>query len=140
MSLSYQDLTLEFYIVFLLTIIFTFLFSFAISKRLTSPIRQLIKRANELSKGELKTRIYLETKDEFEDLARAFNQIAEDVEKSHAMVKKAHKLVGVKVKARTQELEETIVDLEQKLDSRTRELKKAVEEFEGFRKTTSNQD
>ena len=103
-SLSYQNLTLESYIVFLLTIIFTFLFSFVISKKFTSPIKQLIRRANELSKGELKTRIYFETKDEFEDLARAFNQIAEDIDKSHSMVKKAKQLVGVKVKARTQEL------------------------------------
>ena len=133
-ALSYKELNLELYLIFLLTLIFTFLFSLAIGQRFVFPVKKLIRRATELSKGSLKTRIYLETKDEFEELARIFNQIAEELERSHSMVEKAKDTVSIKVRARTKELEENMESLERKVKDRARELQRMIDEFEKFQK------
>jgi len=137
-ALSYEELKVEFYLIFSLVVIFIFLFSLTIGQRLVSPIKEITRKAIELSKGSLKTRIYLETKDEFEELARVFNQIAEELERSHSMVEKAKNTVSVKVRARTKELEESIESLKQKVKNRAREreleiieLKKALQQAQG---------
>ena len=70
----------------------------------------------------------MESKDEFAELARVFNTIAEELETSHAQGSDAEKSVGVKVRARTQELEETMNALEQKVKNRTIELERLMSE------------
>lgn len=133
-ALNYQQLGIESYLILSLLLIFTFLFSFVITKRFVFPVEKIIRRATELSKGSLKTRIYLETKDEFEELAKVFNQIAEELEKSHSMVEKAKDTVSIKVRARTKELEENIKVLEGKVKNRARDLQKMIDEFEKFQR------
>ncbi len=133
-ALVYKEFNIEFYLVLLLALIFTFSFSLAIGQKFVSPIKKLIRRGEELSKGSLKTRIYLETKDEFEELAMVFNQIAEELERSHSMVEKAKDAVSIKVRARTKELEENIERLERKVKDRARELQRMIDEFEKFQK------
>lgn len=135
-ALNYERLDMNFYIVFALTAIYIFLFGFATGQRFAMPVRKLLKRATDLSEGDLTTRIYLETKDEFGDLAKIFNKIADELEESRSKTEITEKSVGVKVKARTQALEETINALEQKVKNRTLELQRIVDESEKIQEKT----
>lgn len=123
-----EGLNWVFYLIIFFLLIFVFFFGLAIGQNLSSPIRSILDKANELSQGNLSSRVYLETKDELSELAKAFNKIAEDLQISHDQEANAEKSVGLKVKARTQELEETIDALEQKVKNRTIELERLIEE------------
>lgn len=112
----------------LLLTIFVFFYGFSTGQNLSSPVKKLLDRATELNKGDLKTRVYLETKDEMSDLAKIFNEIAEKLEKSYANEETTEKSVDIKVRAKTQALEETINALEQKIKNRTIELQKIADE------------
>jgi methyl-accepting chemotaxis protein len=130
MATGYDKLDQGFYIVFLFFSVYIFLFGVATGESLSSPIKKLIERATQLSEGDLKTRIYLETKDEFGELGKIFNKIAEDLEESKTAGARAEGSIDIRVKARTQALEETINALEQKIRNRTIELDKASKELE----------
>jgi len=135
-ALNYERLDANFYIVFALTAVYIFLFGFATGQRFAMPVKKLLKRATDLSEGDLTTRIYLESKDEFGELAQIFNKIADELETSRLKTETTEKSVGIKVKARTQELEETISALEQKVKNRTIELQRIVDESEKIQEKT----
>ncbi|MCX6719560.1 MAG: HAMP domain-containing protein [Candidatus Staskawiczbacteria bacterium] len=139
-GIDHEKLNPEFYIILGLFIVYVFLFGLAIGQNLSSPVKKLLDKANELSKGNLSSRVYLETKDEFAELAKAFNKIAEDLEESHVQGENAEKSVGIKVKARTQELEETIQALEQKVKNRTIELERLVGESSKLQADAKNKE
>lgn len=132
-ALDHDRLDTAFYIVLLILTVFVFLFGFATGQEFASPIKKLLERAIELSNGNLSSRVYLETKDELAELAKVFNKIAEELESSQVRQEKTEQSVGVKVKAKTQELEETINALEQKVKNRTAELERLVKEADKSR-------
>jgi len=125
-ALEYEKLDVNFYIVLFLLAFFVFVFGFATGQTFTSPVKELLNRATELSKGNLSARAYLETKDEFSELASVLNKIAEELEESHLREENSEKSINLKVKARTQDLEETIKALDQKIKNRTIELEKLI--------------
>ena len=137
-SIGYAQPGPSFYVVVLFFVIFMFFFGIAVGQNLTSPLKKLLDRAIELSKGNLSSRVYLETKDEFSELANTFNKIAEELQESHEQGANIEKSVGIQVRARTQELEETINALEQKVKNRTIELGKLTEELNKLRAEISN--
>ncbi len=124
---------LSFYIILLLLVLYLFLFGFTVGQRIAFPVKKLLQRAQDLSRGDLASRVYLETKDEFEDLIRVFNQIAEEIQETHSKLKSVESAVDIKVKARTHSLEETIIALEQKIKNRTIELERLMQECERLR-------
>lgn len=132
-ALYFESLTIEIYAIFTLVAIFIFLFGFAIGQKFSSPVKQLLEKAEQLSKGELGSRIYLETKDEFEELSKAFNKIAEELQESHTATEKAEDVADLKIRAKTKELEETINVLEQKVKNRAAEIQKIITESENIR-------
>jgi len=125
-ALEYDALDPNFYVILVLLTLFMFFFGFATGQNLSSPVKKLLDRANELKNGNLSSRVYLETKDEFAELGRAFNQIAEELESSKNLEEKTEKSVDIKVRARTQELKDTIDMLEQKVRNRTVEHEKIM--------------
>lgn len=139
-ALNYEKLDRSFYIVFVLVAIYIFLFGFATGQRFTIPVKKLLKRATDLSEGDLTTRIYLETKDEFGDLAKIFNKIADELEESRSKTETTEKSVDIKVKARTQALEETINALEQKVRNRTLELQRIADESKKIQEKTKTKE
>ena len=72
----------------------------------------------------------------YNDLVEIFNKIADELEKSHSETETTEKSVGIRVKARTQVLEETINALEQKVKNRTIELQRIVDESEKIQEKT----
>jgi methyl-accepting chemotaxis protein len=134
-ALNYENLGPSFYIVFLPLVIYIFSFGFAVGQNFVSPIKKLLEKATEISKGNLSSRVYLQTKDELSQLADILNQIAEELEESHIDGEMIEKTTDVKVKARTRVLEETVSALEEKIKNRTVELEKMMRES----KTLQNQ-
>jgi methyl-accepting chemotaxis protein len=139
-ALNYENLNEQIYIVFALMAIFIFLFGFAIGQRFAKSIKKLLEKVEELSKGELKSRIYLETKDEFEELAESFNKIAEELEKSHTAVEGAKNVADVKIRAYMQESEEEINNLRQKIKNRDQEFQRIVEESERLQELVKSRE
>ena len=77
---TYQILDYNFYIILIPLTAFLFLFGFATGQKFASPVKELLKDADYLSKGNLKVRFNLKDRDELGQLAKVFNKIAEDFE------------------------------------------------------------
>jgi len=140
LAINYEQLQPSFYIVIFFLIIFVFFFGLATGQNLSSPLKKLLDKATELSKGDLSSRVYLETKDELSELANIFNKIAEELQVSHDQEANVEKSVGIKVKAKTQELEEIISALEQKVKNRTIELERLIKESDRLQETVKNKE
>jgi len=127
-SFTPTEMSPSFYIILFLLSVFIFFYGLHVGQTVALPVKKILKRAIDLSKGDLKTRFYLETKDEFGELAEIFNKIADDLEKSRLNTENSEKSVDIKVKAKTQDLEETINALEQKVKNRTIEIERIMQE------------
>jgi len=132
-AVDYEELRPSFYLVLLFVAIYVFFFGYATGERFASPVKELLERANKLSEGDLSNRIYLDTKDEISELAKIYNKMAEELEASCEREKNTEKSVDIKVRAKTQALEETINALEQKINNRTIELQRLAKELEDFK-------
>lgn len=128
MALNYNQLGPSFYVILLLLSIYIFSFGFAIGQNISSPIKELLKKARELSGGNLSSRVYLETKDELAELADILNKIAEELQENHIDEEIIEKTTEMKTRARTEVLNETITALEQKIRNRTSDLEKITGE------------
>src|SRR5579863_4233341 len=83
-ALNYNNLNWMFYVVFAFLVAYVFLFGFATGQDFTKPIKNLLKKADDLSKGDLKSRFYSESKDELGQLANVFNRIADQLEEGNS--------------------------------------------------------
>ena len=101
-AIDHERLDPNFYIILSLLAVYVFCFGFATGHTFASPVKKLLDRATELSKGNLSSRVYLETKDELAELAKVFNKIADELQESYAQKENTEKSVDIKVKARTQ--------------------------------------
>ena len=139
-ALNYETLNFNFYLVLCLLIIYIFLFGFATGQNFAVPVRKLLQRADDLSKGDLDSRFYSESKDEIGELAKVFNKIAADFQQTKEQSQTLEKSLDIKVKARTEALEETIQALEQKVKNRTMELEHLAVNVEKFQQDTKTRD
>lgn len=119
----------SFYFLLFCLLVFVFFFGLAAGQRAVSPVKKILQKANELSEGNLSSRIDLETKDELSELAKIFNKLAEELQESREREANAEKSISIKVKARTQEFQETINALEQKVKNRTIELERLLAQY-----------
>jgi HAMP domain-containing protein len=117
-----------------LAIIFSFISSRKISLYLASPIEEFKRGIEIIRKGNLSHQIKLETGDEIEELARAFNQMTKDLEESRANLEESKAVLEIKVAARTRELREIAERQEEIIKERTKELEEKIEELEKFHK------
>jgi nitrogen fixation/metabolism regulation signal transduction histidine kinase len=129
-ALDYERINASFYIVLFFVAIYVFFFGYATGEKFASPVQELLERATQLTQGNLSNRIYLNTKDELAELAEVFNKLASELEESTNREKNAEKSLDIKIRAKTQSLEETINALEQKVKNRTIELERITGESE----------
>ncbi|MDI6602512.1 MAG: HAMP domain-containing protein [Patescibacteria group bacterium] len=115
-----------------LTIIFIALISFYFAKEVTNPLKHLREGAETIGKGNLDYRIKIKTGDEIEELANAFNKMAEDLKRSYTALEESKKVLEIKVAARTKELKELAEGLEEEVERRTKEVRERMEELEKF--------
>ncbi len=91
-------------VLLLLGLVIAFFAGLFLARRMVGPIQALQQGAAEIGAGHLSRRISVKTGDELEALAQQFNDM-------------------------TRRLQESYVDLEQKVEARTRELARSVEEM-----------
>lgn len=85
----------------------------AISKSITTPIRQLIKGVRSVQQGNLGQKIYIDSNDEFGQLGSAFNNMISDLKKYEDELQAYNKNLEFKVEERTHELQTTLNQLKQ---------------------------
>ena len=64
----------------LISLVISFLLVYILSKRITSPLKQMTDAARKISSGNWKTRIHLKGNDEITVLADSFNQMVDNLE------------------------------------------------------------
>ena len=139
-ALDYSVLNINFYIVFSVFVVYVFFFGFAIGQNFVSPLKKILQRADELIKGDLSSRVYLESKDELEELAKVFNELANKLEENKSTIEATEKGVDIKVRVRTEALEETITALEQKIKNRTLELQKMISDSQKLQEDVKSKE
>jgi len=121
--------------VFLIVLLTGFV-SFYFSRRITRPLEQLRAGASVIGEGNLSHRIKIQTGDEIESLADAFNKMAQAVGSSRKALEESKEVLEIKVGARTKELKELAESLEEKVERRTKQLSQRVDELERFHRLT----
>ncbi len=134
---NYQNLDSGAYTVLYLLVIFIFLFGFVAGRNLALPIKQLLKRTDDIKKGDFKSRFYLKSKDELGELAVSLNSIAEELEKNKNKDEAVKKSDFLKTKTRILILEEIVNSLEKKVKNRSLELQQEIANSEKLKKELS---
>ncbi|MCX6814357.1 MAG: ATP-binding protein [Candidatus Aenigmarchaeota archaeon] len=109
-TLGNQSLSTSLLIFSILSIIAAVI-GFLLTKTLSNPIIRLTNASNELGKGNLDVKVDIKSKDEIGMLAKSFNQMAADLERSRNEIKK-----------HSEELEKVVSDRTGELDTKLREL------------------
>lgn len=131
-----QNFKFQVLITLLIITVLSIFVSALISRNVSRSIRKLLEGTKAISKGNFSYRIKISSKDELGELANSFNQMAQQLEKSHAILEESKKILEIRVKARTRELEELAQVLEDKVEARTKELQERIEELERFHRLT----
>lgn len=132
-ALDYEDLDSSFYLVSGTIVAFIFLFGFAMGHTYAEPVKEILKKADVIGSGNLKQRADVKTKDEIEELSKAFNKITEGLEKSTSDMENLKKSSDIKFKTKDLVSEKVIDALEEKVKNRTAELERTVAELEKLR-------
>ncbi|MEK7790484.1 MAG: ATP-binding protein [Deltaproteobacteria bacterium] len=85
-----------------------------VSNSIISPIELLAGVTKEIGAGDLRQRVPVSSSDEMGELAIAFNQMTESLEKANAEIQELNKGLEKKVEERTKELRLTLEDLQLK--------------------------
>jgi methyl-accepting chemotaxis protein len=127
-----------FFVIVIFICVFIFFYGLSTGQKIAFPVRDLLNKAVNLSRGDLKIRSYSEERDEIGELARIFNKIAEELEDSRSVQENGEKTLSIKVQAKTKELAETISALEDKVKNRTVELEKIFKENNDLKNEINN--
>lgn len=131
-ALEYDKMRPEFYLVLFFVSIAIFFFGYSVGEKFASPLQELIERANDLQAGDFSKRVYLDTKDELEELAQIYNNLAEKLQESYDRQRATESTIDLRTRAKTQALEERMDALDQKVHNRTAELEKALKEIDNL--------
>ena len=124
---SYQNASGVFYSLIYFLVLFVVLFGLFVGKRFSRPLKRIVKAANELADGNVKSRAHVGGFDEMGQLAASLNKIAQAMEKTHQEKETLKHSVAMKVSSIVRPLHDTIEALEQKAKNRTMEFHKANE-------------
>lgn len=112
------------------TLISFFLILFLISQFITSPIGKLRKGVLKMKQGDLGYNVEINSIDEIGELAKTFNTMSKDLNKSRIELEEYSKNLEIQVKERTKELHEKSNNLE----LANKELKKAQNKLSDMNK------
>lgn len=126
-ALNYQSLNILMYAVLYLLLAFLLLFGIFVARHTAKPLHKIIKAADELADGNVKSRAHVAGSDELVRLAASLNKIAQRMERIHHEKEKLHRSVAVKVNSMVQPFHDTIEALEEKAKNRTMEFHRANE-------------
>jgi len=127
-------------LIVLLVLALGFFTSLILAEKMVKPIRYFIEGAEKIGGGDLDYRFGIKTGDEIEQLAESFNKMTEQLQRSRRDLQEANDVLEIRVKARTEELEEFAKGLNEQVDERTKELRERLDELERFHKLTVNRE
>lgn len=107
---------------------------FLLRRILLNPIMALYHGMQKVKKGNLEIQIETKSKTEIGELATTFNEMINDLRRSHTALEEAKAVLEVKVQARTKELRELAEGLEEEVKRRTKEVYEKMEELERFQR------
>lgn len=79
------EITFLFIICAIVTALVAFFFVFFVSRKITSPIKQMNQMAKRITKGDFSNRIIVDTNDEIAELAASLNSMSKSLQKSEEM-------------------------------------------------------
>ncbi len=79
---------------------------------LTRPLVSLTQAAKDLAQGQWQTRLQVDRSDEVGDLARSFQSMAQQLQGSFSRLEEANQTLELRVNQRTEELQETVQNLQ----------------------------
>lgn len=126
----YENLNSSFYFILPPLLFFIFLFGFATGRNYAAPIKKLIKNADDISRGNVKSKFDSISKDEIGELAKTFGKIVQSFEKNKYEVESLKKSADIKFKTKDLLSKQLVNALEQKIKNRSSELDKAVANLE----------
>lgn len=133
-ALNYEHLTSPFYVVSGLLVAFVLLFGCAMGNNYSLPVRELLKEADmAVKKATSKNHLQSETKDEVEQLSKAFNVIVQGLSQKSSDMETFKKSSDIKFKTKDIVSEKVIDVLEEKVKNRTVELERVSVELERTR-------
>ena len=112
------------------------LFVVVFSSKIIAPLETLLKAVKEISAGNLLVRARVKTNDEVEELAESFNKMAEAIEAAQENLQDINRVLEIRVRARTRQLEEQRNALIKENELKTRQLRERLEELEKFHRLT----
>lgn len=83
-----------------------------IARRISQPILKLAEASNKIASGNLDVSVEIKTGDEIEILARSFNHMVKDLKRSRKELEEWGMSLDIKVKEKTEELQEKVEELE----------------------------
>jgi len=110
--------------------------SLLISRRIVHPIELMSQAIKRFGGGNFSERVFVRTRDELQDLAQGFNQMAHDLGEYHRAEEEAKNVLEVRIMAKTKELQELVAMQEEVIKARTGELQRRVDELERFQRIT----
>jgi len=125
------------FLISIISVIIAITIGYFIAKNISRPIEQIKKVTDDVSGGNLKTRIRIKSKDETGELASSFNEMIDNLEKSKEKMEDYNKQLEKDVVDRTKEINKAKViledyngQLEKDVADRTKELSSKVDELE----------
>lgn len=126
-ALNYQYLNVAIYFMLYLLLLFLLLFGIFVARHTSKPLHKIIKAADELADGNVKSRAYVKSNDELGQLAKSLNKIAQNMERTAQEKEKIQHSVAMKVSSIVQPFHDTIKALEEKAHNRTIDFHRANE-------------
>jgi methyl-accepting chemotaxis protein len=130
-----RDMSL--YIIFtaLGTLSFVVLFMVLILRNIiVDPLKRMTLICKEIGKGNLNVKVDTKSKTEIGELANTFNKMIDDLKKSKIELEESKNVLEIKVAARTRELKELNMSLEERVKERTKQLQNRIDELERLHK------
>jgi two-component system, NtrC family, sensor kinase len=108
-----------------ITLLLSILISYLLSRTFSRNIKEMLGVVSKISSGELNKRIQMNTKDEFEDLAKNFNSMVDSLQDSMFTSQK----LNLELKDAIRKEEELSASLERKVIERTKAQEEAYKEL-----------
>jgi len=125
------NMYVEFFSFFIILLLSSLIVSYLVAKNFSSPIIKLNKIANRISKGHLELRSDYVSNDEIGELSNSFNRMISKIEESQEQLRQSHIDLEKRVDERTVELHEANAELENnraKLEELNKNLDKKVKD------------
>ena len=103
-----------------------------ILRNIVDPIKKITRSCEDVKRGNLDIELGTGWKTEIGELAETFNEMIKDIKESRSKLEEAKDVLEIRVRARTQELQDLANSLEGQVKERTNDLREKIKQLEVF--------